>query len=54
MRRMIELEATQTVPLTTDESGSIRVTGSRVTLDSLVDEFNQGSSAEQIQDSLPL
>ena len=50
---MIQLEPTQGVPLSIDEGGSIRVTGSRVTLDVIVHEFTQGASAEQIQDSFP-
>jgi uncharacterized protein (DUF433 family) len=35
------------------EDGSIRIGGSRVTLDSVVHEFIQGSTAEQIQDDFP-
>jgi uncharacterized protein (DUF433 family) len=50
---MITLEATQTVPLAPSEGGTIRVTGSRVSLDSIIWEYQQGASAEQIHDSLP-
>jgi uncharacterized protein (DUF433 family) len=47
------LETTQTAPLTLWEDGSIRIGSSRVTLDSVVHEFIQGSTAEQIQDDFP-
>jgi uncharacterized protein (DUF433 family) len=50
---MIRLESTQTVPLTLGADGTIRVTGSRVTLDSVIDEFKRGATAEQIQDDFP-
>lgn len=50
---MFRLEATQTVPLSLGEDGAIRITGSRVTLDSVVDEFKRGATAEQIQDDFP-
>jgi uncharacterized protein (DUF433 family) len=50
---MIELEHVQTVPLIVGEDGTIRITGSRVTLDSLVDEFKLGATAEQIQEDFP-
>jgi uncharacterized protein (DUF433 family) len=50
---MIRLKATQPVPLTLDKDGTIRITGSRVTLDSLIHAFQQGATAEQIHDSFP-
>jgi len=50
---MIELEATQAVPLTLGDDGTIRITGSRVTLDSVIEEFKQGATAEQIQEDFP-
>ncbi len=36
-----------------DEDGTIRLAGSRIPLDTVVYEFNQGATAEQIQDSFP-
>ncbi|PYP85878.1 MAG: hypothetical protein DMF61_15060 [Blastocatellia bacterium AA13] len=33
--------------------GSVRIMGSRVTLDTLVAAFKKGNTAEQIQDSFP-
>src|SRR6266581_2658401 len=50
---MIELETTQTVPLTAGEDGVIRITGSRVTLDSIVSQFRRGATAEEIQHDFP-
>jgi len=50
---MDQLALTYTVPLTYGEDGTIRIRGSRVTLDSLVHAFRQGATAEQIQDSFP-
>jgi uncharacterized protein (DUF433 family) len=50
---MIKIETVQTVPLTVWEDGSIRITGSRVTLDSIVHEYKLGATAEQIADSFP-
>jgi len=50
---MINLETTQDVPLTRWEDGTIRIAGSRVTLDSIVHHFKLGATAEQIQYSFP-
>jgi uncharacterized protein (DUF433 family) len=47
----------QPVPLTTDESGIVRVSGTRVTLDTIVNAFLAGETPEQIAqnyDSVPL
>jgi uncharacterized protein (DUF433 family) len=45
---MFPLETTQSVPLTPWEDGSIRITGSRVPLRSVLYHFQIGSSPEQI------
>ena len=50
---MITLETTQNVPLTLTENGTIRVTGSRVSLEAVVYQYEQGNSAEQIHESFP-
>lgn len=50
---MNSLDVTYTAPLTQDEDGTIRIRGSRVTLDSILHAFQQGATAEQIQDSFP-
>ena len=43
------------VPLTQDQDqdGSIRVTGSRVTLDTIVHRYQVGDSVEDIHDGFP-
>ena len=50
---MATLESTQIVPLATWEDGSIRIKGSRVTLDSIVHSYKLGETPEQIADSFP-
>ena len=50
---MSDLPTTQTVPLTRDDEGVWRVTGSRVSLDSLVRQFKHGATTEQIQEDFP-
>jgi len=40
-------------PLAVDESGTVRVGGTRVTLDSLVYAFEEGASAEEIVSRYP-
>lgn len=47
------IEQSQPVPLTADNDGVIRVAGTRVTLDSVVQQFRNGSTAEQIQEDFP-
>lgn len=49
----MELEPTMPVPLKMDPYGSIRVGGSRVTLDTLMAFYFQGCTPETIQDRLP-
>lgn len=50
---MKRLKLGQTTPLVQKKDGTIRITGSRVTLDTLVGAFRKGATAEQIQDSYP-
>jgi uncharacterized protein (DUF433 family) len=50
---MKPLTFTQIVPLVQEDDGTVHVTGSRVTLDTLVGAFQKGATAEQIQDSYP-
>ena len=50
---MTELETTQSAPLTLGEDGTIRISGSRVSLDSVVHQFKLGATAEQIRDDFP-
>jgi len=50
---MVEVQTHQVVPLSLWKDGTIRITGSRVTLDSIVRQFKLGETAEQIQYSFP-
>ena len=50
---MVALETTQAVPLILGEDGTIRITGSRVTLESVIHQFRNGATAEQIQEDFP-
>ncbi|HXG49441.1 MAG TPA: DUF433 domain-containing protein [Methylomirabilota bacterium] len=50
---MTDMPTTQTIPLTRDEDGVWRVSGSRVTLDTIVHQFKSGATAEQIQEDFP-
>ena len=49
----MKLEVSQKVPLTSWEDGTIRITGTRVTLDVIINQFKLGATAEQIYDSFP-
>lgn len=44
--------STETIPLTTVD-GVIRITGTRVTLDTVVGAFNDGATAEEIAQQYP-
>ncbi len=50
---MFKLETTQNVPLIQWTDGTIRITNSRVPLDSIIYHFKLGATAEHIQDSFP-
>ena len=50
---MIQLALTQTTPLSQEGDGTVRITGSRVTLDTIIGAFQKGATAEQIKDSFP-
>jgi len=54
---MTLLLETPPLPLRTDKDGAVRVSGTRVTLDSIVGAYNRGQNAEEISrnfDSVPL
>ena len=42
------LESTQEVPLLASEDGTIRIGGTRVSLDSVLHHYQQGTTAEEI------
>ena len=46
-------EFPETVPLRYDDYGTIRVTGSRVTLDVLISRFELGDTLEEIHEGFP-
>ena len=50
---MTNLESTQTLPLRLTEDGTIRIVGSRVSLDSVIYHYKIGASAEQIAQNFP-
>jgi|GEM_PF-372917 len=50
---MMTLETTQQVPLTLWEDGSIRVKGTRLLLDMIVNAHKRGECPEEIFDSFP-
>ena len=49
----MKLEVSQNMPLTLWEDGTIRIAGTRVTLDVVINQFKLGATAEQIYDSFP-
>jgi uncharacterized protein (DUF433 family) len=49
----MKLEVSQNVPLTPWKDGTIRITGTRITLDVIINQFKLGATAAQIYDSFP-
>ena len=50
---MAALTTTEIIPLETDEDGVIRVSQTRVTLDTIVTAFKEGATAEEIAQQYP-
>ncbi|MDT5123257.1 MAG: hypothetical protein QOC96_2739 [Acidobacteriota bacterium] len=50
---MTEPDTKLNAPLRLDEDGTIRINGSRVSLDSIIEQFKLGATAEQIQEDFP-
>jgi uncharacterized protein (DUF433 family) len=50
---MLLLPTADPIPLVTDENGAIRISKTRVTLDTVVTAFLEGSLAEEIKDQYP-
>jgi uncharacterized protein (DUF433 family) len=50
---MTKLDPGQHVPLRLDEDGTIRIRGSRVSFESVIQQFKLGATAEQIQEDFP-
>jgi uncharacterized protein (DUF433 family) len=51
--RLLTLIAQEPCPLRLDEHGVVKVSGTRVTLDSVVETFKQGSTPDEIAESYP-
>ena len=45
---------TEPLPLTTDADGGVRIASTRVTLDTVVEAFNEGLTAEEIAQHYPV
>lgn len=50
---MTETPIVETIPIAADSDGTVRVSGTRVTLDTLVEAYLQGEAAEAIAESYP-
>jgi uncharacterized protein (DUF433 family) len=50
---MLSAAAMEPIPLSTDADGVIRVAGTRITLDTVIDTFMTGASPEEIAQDLP-
>jgi uncharacterized protein (DUF433 family) len=50
---MVELDKNITLPLVVTDQGTMRIRGSRVSLDSIVHHFKLGATAEQMVHSFP-
>jgi uncharacterized protein (DUF433 family) len=50
---LIATPPTITVPLHTDEHGAIRVSGTHVTLDTIIARYHQGDTPEHIHEGFP-
>lgn len=50
---MTKLDPMQNTPLRLDEDDTIRVSGSRVSLEAIIQQFKLGATAEQIQEDFP-
>ena len=51
---MLNAAAVEPIPLSTDADGVIRVAGTRVTLDTVIDTFMTGASPEEIAQDFPV
>jgi uncharacterized protein (DUF433 family) len=49
----LAVETTETIPLAADANGVVRVAGTRVTLDSVAEAFEEGATAEEIAQQYP-
>jgi uncharacterized protein (DUF433 family) len=50
---MIQLDLTQTPPLVQESDGTVRIIGSRITLDTIVGAFIRGDTPQEIREGFP-
>jgi uncharacterized protein (DUF433 family) len=50
---MIRLDLTQTPPLVQEGDGTVRIIGSRITLDTIVGAYKRGDTPEEIEEGFP-
>jgi uncharacterized protein (DUF433 family) len=50
---MTDLTTTETIPLEIDADGLVRISGTRVSLDTLIAAFSEGATAEEIAQQYP-
>ena len=50
---MTDLTTTETIPLEVNADGVVRISGTRVTLDTLIAAFSEGATAEEIAQQYP-
>ncbi|MBZ5498565.1 MAG: DUF433 domain-containing protein [Acidobacteriia bacterium] len=50
---MTDLTTTETIPLEVNADGVVRISGTRVTLDTLIAAFSDGATAEEIAQQYP-
>jgi uncharacterized protein (DUF433 family) len=50
---MIRLDLTQTPPLVQEDDGTVRITGSRITLDTIIGAYKRGDAPREIREGFP-
>ncbi|MCI0390932.1 MAG: DUF433 domain-containing protein [Acidobacteria bacterium] len=50
---MIRLDLNQTPPLVQEDDGTVRIIGSRVTLDTIVGAYKRGDTPQEIEEGFP-
>jgi uncharacterized protein (DUF433 family) len=51
---MVQAATIEPIPISTDANGVVRVAGTRVTLETIVDVFNTGATPEEIAQDFPV
>jgi uncharacterized protein (DUF433 family) len=50
---MIRLDLNQTPPLVQEDNGTVRIIGSRITLDTIVGAYKRGDTPQEIEEGFP-